>query len=444
MALLLKGGLVVDPQVGLEETADILIEDGFIKHVQTKGNTSTNPCSLIPNPSEGDGFEVIDCTGKVVVPGLVDAHVHLREPGFEHKEDIESGTRTAVKGGFVSVCAMPNTNPCIDDAAGVEYVKAIAEKKGKCKVEIAGACTNERKGELLSDMGDMFSHGVKMFTDDGSGIQKAGMMRLVMDYATQFDCVVSVHAQDNSLVGDGQVNEGKCSTRLGLAPWPAQGEEIEIERDIALCRLTGCPLHIQHITTARGLELVKRAKKEGLPVTCEVTPHHMFLCEDDIDDTYPTSLKVNPPLRTSQDAQALTRGVKNGDVDIIVTDHAPHAAYEKDREFELAPFGMIGLETSLASVLTHLVNKGEIGYSDLVKLMCVNPRQILRMPKVTIEAGSVADITVFDPEVVWTAGAEPWESRAENSGFSGHEFKGKVTHVFVDGKMVLRDGEIVD
>ena len=170
----------------------------------------------------------------------------------------------------------------------------------------------------------------------------------------------------------------------------------------------------------------------------------MFLCEDDIDDTYPTSLKVNPPLRTSQDAQALTRGVKNGDVDIIVTDHAPHAAYEKDREFELAPFGMIGLETSLASVLTHLVNKGEIGYSDLVKLMCVNPRQILRMPKVTIEAGSVADITVFDPEVVWTAGAEPWESRAENSGFSGHEFKGKVTHVFVDGKMVLRDGEIVD
>ena len=444
MALLLKGGLVVDPQVGLEETADILIEDGFIKHVQTKGNTSTNPCSLIPNPSGGDGFEVIDCTGKVVVPGLVDAHVHLREPGFEHKEDIESGTRTAVKGGFVSVCAMPNTNPCIDDAAGVEYVKAIAEKKGKCKVEIAGACTNERKGELLSDMGDMFSHGVKMFTDDGSGIQKAGMMRLVMDYATQFDCVVSVHAQDNSLVGDGQVNEGKCSTRLGLAPWPAQGEEIEIERDIALCRLTGCPLHIQHITTARGLELVKRAKKEGLPVTCEVTPHHMFLCEDDIDDTYPTSLKVNPPLRTSQDAQALTRGVKNGDVDIIVTDHAPHAAYEKDREFELAPFGMIGLETSLASVLTHLVNKGEIGYSDLVKLMCVNPRQILRMPKVTIEAGSVADITVFDPEVVWTAGAEPWESRAENSGFSGHEFKGKVTHVFVDGKMVLRDGEIVD
>ena len=444
MALLLKGGLVVDPQVGLEETADILIEDGFIKHVQTKGNTSTNPYSLIPNPSEGDGFEVIDCTGKVVVPGLVDAHVHLREPGFEHKEDIESGTRTAVKGGFVSVCAMPNTNPCIDDAAGVEYVKAIAEKKGKCKVEIAGACTNERKGELLSDMGDMFSHGVKMFTDDGSGIQKAGMMRLVMDYATQFDCVVSVHAQDNSLVGDGQVNEGKCSTRLGLAPWPAQGEEIEIERDIALCRLTGCPLHIQHITTARGLKLVKRAKKEGLPVTCEVTPHHMFLCEDDIDDTYPTSLKVNPPLRTSQDAQALTRGVKNGDVDIIVTDHAPHAAYEKDREFELAPFGMIGLETSLASVLTHLVNKGEIGYSDLVKLMCVNPRQILRMPKVTIEAGSVADITVFDPEVVWTAGAEPWESRAENSGFSGHEFKGKVTHVFVDGKMVLRDGEIVD
>lgn len=430
MSTILKNVRACDPQLNLDEVTDIEIEDGLIKRVQKNIECASS--------------EVIDCKGQVAVPGLVDAHVHLREPGFEHKEDIESGTRAAVKGGFVSVCAMPNTNPCIDDAAGVEYVKAIAEKKGKCKVEIAGACTNERKGELLSDMGDMFSHGVKMFTDDGNGIQKAGIMRLVMDYATQFDCVVSVHAQDDSLVRDGQVNEGRCSTRLGLSPWPAQGEEIEIERDIALVRLTGCPLHIQHITTARGLDLVKRAKAEGLPVTCEVTPHHLFLCEDDIDVSYPTSLKVNPPLRTREDAQALIEGVRNGDVDIIVTDHAPHAAYEKDREFELAPFGMIGLETSLACMLTNLVNKGEISYSELVQLMSVRPREILRMPKMTLQEGSVADITVFDPNKKWRAGDEPWESRAKNSGFDGCEFEGKATHVFVDGKLVCKDGEIVE
>ena len=442
MALILKGGHVVDPQVGLDEVADIVVEDGVIKQV---GNSKTY--NLKPKTSEADATsdcETIDCAGKIVVPGLVDAHVHLREPGFEHKEDIESGTRAAVKGGFTCVCAMPNTNPCIDDAAGVEYVKAIAEKKGKCKVAISGACTNERAGELLSDMGDMFAHGVRMFTDDGAGIQKAGIMRLVMDYATQFDCVVSVHAQDDSLVRDGQVNEGKCSTRLGLSPWPAEGEEVEIERDIALCRLTGCPLHIQHITTKRGLELVKRAKAEGLPVTCEVTPHHMFLTEDDIDDTYPTSLKVNPPLRTAEDAKALVEGVKNGDVDIIVTDHAPHAAYEKDREFELAPFGMIGLETSLACVLTNLVNKGEVSYAQLVSLMSVRPREILRLDPVKFEEGYAADVTVFDPEAEWVAGEGPWESRAENSGFAGQTLQGRVTHVLVDGKLVMKDGEIID
>ncbi len=430
MALILKGGRVIDPQVGIDEIADVLVEDGKIKSVGA---------SIVTKDAE-----VLDCTGKIIVPGLVDAHVHLREPGFEHKEDIESGTRAAVRGGFTTVCAMPNTNPCIDDAVGVEYVKAVAEKKGKCKVEVSGACTCERAGETLSDMGDMWDHGVRMFTDDGSGIQKAGIMRLVMDYASQFDCVVSVHAQDDSLVGDGQVNEGKCSTRLGLSPWPAEGEEVEIERDISMCRLTGCPLHIQHITTARALQLVKNAKAEGLPVTCEVTPHHLFFTEDDIDDTYPTNLKVNPPLRTAADAEALREGVANGDVDIIVTDHAPHAAYEKDREFELAPFGMTGIETSLAAINTHLVKTGRIDYNKLVELMSVKPREILRIAPVKLEEGNVADITVFDPDVTWTVGEDGYASKADNCGFDGKELIGRATDVVINGNLVMEAGDLDD
>jgi dihydroorotase len=429
MVLMLKNAHVIDPQVGLDKKIGIVIKDGRIDELT----------DVVP-----EGVEVIDLAGRIVIPGLVDVHVHLREPGFEYKEDIASGTRSATKGGFTQICAMPNVEPCIDDAVGVEYVKAIAEKQGTCKVSVSGACTKEQGGEILADIGDMYAHGVRVFTDDGRGIQKAGIMRLVMDYASQFDCTVMVHAQDESLSGDGQVNEGVVSTRLGMLGWPAEAEEIEIERDIALCRLSNCPLHIQHITTARGLELVKRAKEEGLRVTCEVTPHHMFLCEDDIDDTYPTFLKVNPPLRTKEDANALIEGVKNGIVDMIATDHAPHAEYEKDREFELAPFGMTGLESALGAVLTNLVHTGDIDYNRLVELMCINPRKLLHEEPVKIEAGSIADLTVFDPNIEWTCGSEPYESQASNCGFDGKVFKGRATDVFVNGKQALKDGVVCD
>ena len=430
MELMLKGARVVDPQVGLDEVADVIVKNGKI--------------SKVGKNLDSGNAKVCDVAGKTLVPGLVDAHVHLREPGFEYKEDIESGTRAAAMGGFTQICAMPNTDPCVDDAVGVEYVSAIARERGKCKVAVSGACTKDREGEILSDMGNMFAHGVRMFTDDGQGVQKAGIMRLVMDYASQFDCVVATHAQDDSLVGEGQVNEGVVSTRLGMTSWPAEGEEIMIERDISLCRLTGCPLHVQHITTKRGLELVAQAKKEGLPVTCEATPHHMFFCEDDIDDMYPTNLKVNPPLRTAEDAKAIVKGVSAGMIDIIVTDHAPHAAYEKDREFELEPFGMCGLETSLSSVLTNLVNKKKMDVSRMVELMAVKPREILRLEPVKIEEGSVADITIFDENEKWVAGESGWQSKAENYGFAGQKFVGKATDVLVDGKFVLKDGEIVD
>lgn len=430
MALLLKNARVIDPQVGLDEVADILVRDGKIVEVGR-------------NLTMEKGVER-DLTGKIVVPGLVDMHVHLREPGYEQKEDIASGTRAAAHGGFTAVCAMPNTLPVVDNALGVEYVKARAQAVGKCRVHVAGTCTQGQKGETLSEMGDMYAHGAVAFTDDGRGVQGAGMMRRVMDYAVQFGCTVMSHCQDEDLVGEGQVNEGVVSTRLGMLGWPAEGEEIQIARDIALCRLTGCPLHIQHLTTARGLGLVRAAKAEGLPVTCEVTPHHLFLTEDDLTDAYETNLKVNPPLRTAADAAALAQGVADGTVDCIVTDHAPHIDFEKDREFELAPSGMIGLETSLGLVLTNLVATGVIDYNRLVELMAVNPRAVLRVERVAIEPGGTADLTVIDPECAWTVDAAEFYSKATNSGFVGRELLGRATDVYVGGYATMEDGVVVE
>lgn len=380
MALLLKNVRAIDPQVALDEVCDIVIRDGKIAEVGQ-------------NLSIEKG-ETRDMGGKIAVPGLVDVHVHLREPGFEQKEDIASGTRAAAHGGFTAVCCMANTNPVIDNAMGVEYILARAAAVGKCRVHVAGAATQGLKGEIISEMGDMVAHGAVAFTDDGRGIQGAGMMRRVMDYASQFDRVVMAHEQDDDLVGEGQVNEGVVSTRLGMLGWPAEGEEIQIARDIALSRLTGCPLHVQHISTARGLEMIRAAKAEGLKVTCEATPHHLFLNEDAIGDDYNTSLKVNPPLRTQQDSDALLAGVIDGTIDCIVTDHAPHTAWEKDREFELSPFGMIGLETSLSLVMTQMVHTGLIDYNRLVEVMAINPRKVLRVEEVKLQAGSTADLPI--------------------------------------------------
>ena len=392
MAFLLKSAHVVDPAAGLDEVCDVLIEGDKIAAVAS-------------NLEAGDAA-VLDMSGKYLVPGLVDMHVHLREPGYEHKEDIESGTRAAAKGGFTGVCSMPNTDPVADNGSVIEYVKARAAAVGHCRVFPSGACSRGLKGEALSEMGDMVAHGVVAFTDDGRGVQGAGMMRRCMDYGKMFGKVFMSHCQDEDLVGDGQINEGAVSTRLGLLGWPAQGEEIQIARDIELAKLTGAKLHIQHISTAYGLELVRRAKEEGIEVTCEATPHHMFLSEDDLDETYNTSLKVNPPLRTQADAEAIRQGVIDGTVDVIVTDHAPHAAWEKSREFELAPFGMTGLETSLALVLTNMVRTGKMGYDRLVEAMSIAPRRILGLDPVSIRPGSVADITVFDPELTWTVGED--------------------------------------
>ena len=308
---------------------------------------------------------------------------------------------------------------------------------------ISGACTKGLKGESLAEMGDMAAHGAVAFTDDGRGVQGAGMMRRVMDYAAQFNRVVMSHCQDEDLVGTGQVNEGVVSTRLGVAGWPAEGEELQIQRDIALSRLTGCPLHIQHISTERGLNAVRAAKTEGLKVTCEVTPHHLFLNEDMIGVDYNTNFKVNPPLRTKSDCKALIEGVVDGSVDVIVTDHAPHAAYEKDREFELAPFGMTGIETSVGLILTNLVNPGVITWQRMVELMAVAPREILRVEPVTLAVGSVADVTIIDPNLAWTVTEQDFQSKATNSAFIGANLIGRATDVYVAGQPTMIDCTVV-
>ena len=429
MAFLLKNAHVVDPVAGLDGVMDVALE----------GEKITAVGEGLEAPADA---EAVDLTGKYLVPGLVDMHVHLRDPGQEYKEDIESGTRAAAKGGFTGVCSMPNTDPCTDNGIVVQYIKTRAAEVGHCRVYPSGACTRGLKGEALAEMGDMVARGAVAFTDDGRGIQDAGMMRRVMDYGIMFGKVFMSHCQDAGLVGEGQVNEGVVSTRLGMLGWPAEGEELQIQRDIALARLTGAKLHIQHITTKRGLDMVRAAKAEGLPVTCEVTPHHLFLTEDDIDATYPTALKVNPPLRTAEDAAALLEGVIDGSVDAIVTDHAPHAEWEKAREFAFAPFGMTGIETSLGLVLTNLVETGKISVARMVELMSVAPRRILGVEAASITAGATADITVFDPAQEWDVTEDGFESKAKNSGFIGAHLTGRATDVFVGGEPTLRNGAI--
>ena len=429
MAFLLKNAHVVDPVAGLDGVMDVALE----------GEKITAVGEGLEAPADA---EVVDLTGKYLVPGLVDMHVHLRDPGQEYKEDIESGTRAAAKGGFTGVCSMPNTDPCTDNGIVVQYIKTRAAEVGHCRVYPSGACTRGLKGEALAEMGDMVARGAVAFTDDGRGIQDAGMMRRVMDYGIMFGKVFMSHCQDAGLVGEGQVNEGVVSTRLGMLGWPAEGEELQIQRDIALARLTGAKLHIQHITTKRGLDMVRAAKAEGLPVTCEVTPHHLFLTEDDIDATYPTALKVNPPLRTAEDAAALLEGVIDGSVDAIVTDHAPHAEWEKAREFAFAPSGMTGIETSLGLVLTNLVETGKISVARMVELMSVAPRRILGVEAASITAGATADITVFDPAQEWDVTEDGFASKAKNSGFIGAHLTGRATDVFVGGEPTLRNGAI--
>lgn len=429
MAFLLKGAHVVDPQVGLDGFRDVLIDDGKIAAVS----------EALEAP---DGAEVIDAHDKYLVPGLVDMHVHFRDPGFEYKETIETGSAAAVHGGFTDVATMPNTDPVTDTGAEVRYQIDRAHAAGLCHVRPIGAMTRGEKGESLAEIGDMVIEGASAFSDDGHGVQSAGMMRTCMEYIAQFDRVALAHCEIESLSGHGVINEGRASTRLGMFGWPALAEELEIYRDIELVRLTNCPLHICHISTRKGLDLVRAAKADGLPVTCEVTPHHLFLCEDDITDTYDTNLKMNPPLRTADDAAALREGVLDGSIDCIVTDHAPHAPHEKDCEWEISFFGIVGLETSLPLMLQNLVETGKMSWARLVEVMAVNPRRLLRLEPVSIAEGSAADLTLIDPKKSVEITPEYLKSRSKNSAWLGQTLTGVATDVWAGGRRVLTDGVV--
>lgn len=429
MAFLLKGAHVVDPQVGLDGFRDVLIEDGKIAAVS----------EALEAPA---GAEVVDAHDKYLVPGLVDMHVHFRDPGFEYKETIETGSAAAVHGGFTDVATMPNTDPVTDTGAEVRYQIDRAHAAGLCHVRPIGAMTRGEKGESLAEIGDMVIEGASAFSDDGHGVQSAGMMRTCMEYIAQFDRVALAHCEIESLSGHGVINEGRASTRLGMFGWPALAEELEIYRDIELVRLTNCPLHICHISTRKGLDLVRAAKADGLPVTCEVTPHHLFLCEDDITDTYDTNLKINPPLRTADDAAALREGVLDGSIDCIVTDHAPHAPHEKDCEWEISFFGIVGLETSLPLILQNLVDTGKMSWARLVEVMAVNPRRLLRLDPVSIAEGSAADLTLIDPKKSVEITPEYLKSRSKNSAWLGQTLTGVATDVWAGGRRVLTDGVV--
>ena len=428
MAWLIKGAHVVDPQVGLDEVVDVLVEG---KNIAQVGKDLT-----------AEGAEVIDGAGKYLVPGLVDMHVHFRDPGFEYKETIESGSRAAAHGGFTDVATMPNTDPVTDTGAEIRYQVDRAHAAGLVHVRPIGALTRGEQGEALAEIGDMVMEGAAAFSDDGRGVQSAGMMKTCMAYVSQFDRVVCAHCEVESLTKNGVINSGRAATRLGMFGWPALGEELEIYRDIELARITGCALHICHISTAKGLEMVKAAKAEGLPVTCEVTPHHLFLCDEDITDEYNTNLKMNPPLRKESDAAALRAGILDGSIDCVVTDHAPHAAHEKDCEWEIAYFGTIGLETSLPLMLTNMVSTGQMSWSRLVEVMAVNPRAILRCAPVRIEAGGKADLTLIDPHAQVEVTKDYFESKSKNSAFLGAKLTGAATDVLLDGWRSLADGVV--
>jgi dihydroorotase len=425
--VLFKGVRLVDPASGHDGVTDVLVEDEEIAWVGS---------------GEPGRAAVLECDGLVMAPGLVDLHAHLREPGFEHKETIETGTRAAAAGGFTAVCAMPNTDPVADNAAVVMEVRNLADKAGLCDVYPAGAITQGLGGESLTDIAEMSQAGVRLFTDDHNCVESSRVMRLALEYARAFDVVVAQHAQDAALTEGWQMHEGHYSALLGLVGAPSEAESLVVARDLALARLAGGRLHLTHVSAAESVELIGAAKEHGVRVTADVTPHHLSLADEDLIG-YDTALKVNPPLRAPDDREALRRGLGEGILDAVATDHAPHSAEEKDQEFDQAPPGTIGLETALAAVLTHLVEPALVSLPVAVDRMSVRPAAILGLADQggPVLPGHPANLVVFDPASGWVVGERPFHSMARNSAFAGRTLLGRVVHTLLRGAFTCRDGE---
>ncbi|HEY1203209.1 MAG: dihydroorotase [Bryobacteraceae bacterium] len=419
--LLIKNGRVIDPASGRDQAADVLIKGGLIVRIGPDLHAT--------------GAITFDARGLVVAPGFIDMHVHLREPGFEHAETIESGAKAAAAGGFTSICAMPNTHPVNDDATVTRYIVERALRSAIVNVFPIGAITKDSAGEQLAAIGSMKAAGVVAISDDGQPVMNSRVMRRAMEFAHAFDLPVIDHCEDLNLSAGGDMHEGLQSVRLGLRGIPASSEDVMVARDVILAEATGARFHVAHISSRRSLEIVTQAKARKLPVTCEVTPHHLALTDAEMLP-YDSNYKMKPPLRSAADAEALIEGIAAGVVDAIATDHAPHPGSEKMQEFEKCPFGIIGLETALAVTLEKLVHSGRIPLMRWVELFTTGPARVLGLNRGRLEPGLPGDVTVFDPDLAWTYDVNRSHSKSRNSPFHGRSFRGAPVATVVSGKVV--------
>ena len=418
-SMLIKNGTVIDPSQGFERQLDVLLENGKIAR-------------LGKNLPKAD--QALDATGRYVVPGLIDAHVHLREPGDEEEETIASGCAAAVAGGFTSIICMPNTKPPLDNDGQITFVLREAQQVDLCNVFPTGAITKGREGKELAEIGSMLSHGAIAFTDDGKGVADAAVMRKALQYARMFDAMVMQHCEEPSLSG-GAMNAGLVSTMLGLPGITSESEDLMIVRDLLLNRSIGARYHVQHLSTAGAVQLVRQAKKEGQRVTAEVTPHHLLLT-DECCRSYDSNFKMSPPLRTDKDVKAVIEGVKDGTIDCLATDHAPHLAEEKELEFPYAPCGIIGMECALPLYIKALIEPGHIDWMKLIELMSTRPAQILGLKqKGSLHEGADADLTVIDPKLAWTIDPSQFKSKSRNCPFGGWKVTGRATATIVAGQV---------
>lgn len=425
MRLLIANGHLIDPAEGQNSGKNLLIEDGEVR------------AWLGSNEAAPEDAEIFDAHGLIVAPGFIDMHVHFREPGQEHKETIASGCAAAVAGGFTSVCPMPNTNPVNDNAAITRYMIEQADKAGLANVFPVGAITKSSDGTELAEMGEMKTAGAVAVSDDGRPVPNAGIMRRAMQYAKDFDLPIVDHCEDKSLSSGGVMHEGRISLLLGLKGMPALAEEIDAVRDILLAKETGAHVHIAHISTKGAIEAVRRAKNDGINVTCEVAPHHFTLTDKAVEG-YDTNTKMAPPLRGEEHLEAILDAIRDGTIDAIATDHAPHHSDEKALEYDRAPFGITGLETAVGLACTELVQKGVIDLVRIVEMFSTRPAKIFRLSgRGSLRPGSIADITILDPGLQWTYRSADSRSKSRNSPFDGWEFAGGAIAAFVRGKLVF-------
>jgi dihydroorotase len=430
--LLIKNGRVIDPANGIDDQRDIIIEQGTIVEVRPGGTGKEK---------EHGAEQIIDARGKIVVPGLIDMHVHLREPGHEYKETIRTGCRAAAAGGFTALACMPNTNPVNDNQSVTEYILDRARREGCVTVFPVGAITQGLKGEALAEMGELRAAGAVAVSDDGKTVHNSELMRRAMEYARTFNLPVICHCEDLAMTREGVMNESFTSTRLGLKGIPNAAEEIVVARDIALAELTGCPIHIAHVSTEGAVRIIRDARSRGVKVTAETAPHYFMLTEEQVS-SFDTTMKVNPPLRSAQDVAAIKEGLKEGVLDVIATDHAPHSSLEKDVEFDYASPGMVGLETALPLSL-QLVAQGIVSLPALVATMTVHPAKILGIPKGTLSPGSDADITVIDVSMKTRIDVRKFNSKGKNSPFHGWELDGGAVYTIVKGKVIKDSNGLV-